>query len=196
MAEMTSRQLIRRAKVIEEVIDLIADVGAEAVQMRDVAQRSGVALATVYRYFSSKDHLLAAALEDWQKRLTKRIVANAGPAEEDSLPVILEYLRRALRAFHRNPEMTALMFTMMHSADPEAQVTLDHMNRNNTDMFDRLLGGIPAEQVPLVSFGLNAALSSALTGMLTGRMTLDEALDRVAWMARVLVRGAAELPAP
>ena len=68
MADMTSRQLIRRAKVIEAVIDLIAEVGAEALQMRDVAQRSGVALATVYRYFSSKDHLLAAALEDWQKR--------------------------------------------------------------------------------------------------------------------------------
>ena len=74
---MTSRQLIRRAKVIEAVIELIADVGAEAVQMRDVAQRSGVALATVYRYFSSKDHLLAAALEDWQKRLTRRILAAA-----------------------------------------------------------------------------------------------------------------------
>ena len=72
---MTSGQLVRRAKIIEAVIDLIADVGAEAVQMRDVAQRSGVALATVYRYFRSKEHLLAAALEDWQKRLTRRILA-------------------------------------------------------------------------------------------------------------------------
>ena len=44
---MTSRQLIRRAKIIEAVIELIADVGAEAVQMRDVAKRSGVALATI-----------------------------------------------------------------------------------------------------------------------------------------------------
>ena len=76
---MTSAQLVRRAKIIEAVIDLIADVGAEAVQMRDVAQRSGVALATVYRYFSSKEHLLAAALEDWQKRLTRRILAAGGP---------------------------------------------------------------------------------------------------------------------
>lgn len=51
---MTSDQLVRRAKVIEEVIGLIGEVGADAVQMRDVAQRSGVALATVYRYFSSR----------------------------------------------------------------------------------------------------------------------------------------------
>ena len=118
---MTSRQLIRRAKIIEEVIDLIADVGAEAVQMRDVAQRSGVALATVYRYFSSKDHLLAAALEDWQKRLTRRILTAAGPTDHDPLPGMLDYLRRAQRAFHRNPEMTALMLQMMTSTDPEVQ---------------------------------------------------------------------------
>ena len=124
---MTSRQLIRRAKIIEAVIDLIAEVGAEAVQMRDVAQRSGVALATVYRYFSSKDHLLAAALEDWQKRLTRRIVASRGRTDrdQDPLPGVLDYLRRALRAFHRNPEMTALMFQTATSADPEAKATID-----------------------------------------------------------------------
>ena len=81
---MTSRQLVRRAKIIEAVIDLIADVGAEAVQMRDVAQRSGVVLATVYRYFNSKDYLLAAALEDWQKRLTRRILAaRAGRSDRE-----------------------------------------------------------------------------------------------------------------
>jgi len=44
---MTSGQLVRRAKIIEAVIVLIGDVGADAVQMRDVAQRSGGALATV-----------------------------------------------------------------------------------------------------------------------------------------------------
>src|ERR1700722_17948966 len=95
LTDMTSRQLIRRAKIIEAVIELIADVGAEAVQMRDVAKRSGVALATVYRYFNSKDYLLAAALEDWQKRLTRRILASRAGSDKDPLPGILDYLRRA-----------------------------------------------------------------------------------------------------
>ena len=121
MADMTSRQLIRRAKVIEAVIDLIAEVGAEALQMRDVAQRSGVALATVYRYFSSKDHLLAAALEDWQKRLTRRILASRDRTdrEPDPLRGVLDYLQRAQRAFHRNPAMTTLMFQTATSPTPK-----------------------------------------------------------------------------
>jgi len=123
---MTTRQLVRRATIIEAVIDLIAEVGADAVQMRDVSKRSGVALATVYRYFNSKDYLLAAALEDWQKRLTRRIIAGlADRAERDPLPGILDYLRRAQRAFHRNPNMTALMFQTTTSTDLQARATVD-----------------------------------------------------------------------
>lgn len=184
---MTSSQLIRRAKIIEEVIDLIADVGADTVQMRDVAQRSGVALATVYRYFSSKEHLLAAALEDWQKRLTRRILSAGGPPDQDPLSGVVDYLRRALRAFHRNPEMTALMLQMMTSSDPEARATIDQMNRTNVELFTRLLHGVPAPQIPHVSFGLNAALTHALTGFLAGKLTLEASLTHVEWIARALL---------
>ena len=193
LVDMTSGQLARRAKIIEAVVDLIGDVGADAVQMRDVAQRSGVALATVYRYFSSKEHLLAAALEDWQKRLTRRVLAGGGAAEQGPLPGILDYLQRAQRAFHRNPKMTALMLQAMTSTDPEAKAAIDHMGRTNVEMFDRLLEGIAPKQIPDVSFGLNAALTSALTAVLTGALTLDESLERVEWVARTLI-GAATPP--
>jgi AcrR family transcriptional regulator len=174
IADMTSRQLVRRAKIIEAVIDLIGEVGAEAVQMRDVAQRSGVALATVYRYFSSKDHLLAAALEDWQKRLVS----------------VLDYLRRALRAFHHNPEMTALMLQTLTSADPEARAAIDQMNRTNAEMFDELLEGAAPEDIPNISFGISATLSNALTALLTRTLTFDETLSRVEWVARTLLGSA------
>lgn len=190
VAEMTSGQLARRAKVVEAVIALIGEVGAEAVQMRDVAQRSGVALGTVYRYFRSKEHLLAAALEDWQKRLTRRVMTTSDPVSDGPLPGLLEYLRRAQRAFHRNPAMTALMLQAMTSNDPTTRTGIDHMARTNVEMLDRLLEGIAPEHVTNVSFALNAALSSAVTAVLVGAMTLDEALNRVEWTARTLVEAA------
>jgi TetR/AcrR family transcriptional regulator, cholesterol catabolism regulator len=189
---MTTRQLIRRATIIEAVIELIAEVGADAVQMRDVSKRSGVALGTVYRYFNSKEYLLAAALEDWQNRLTRRIIASrAGPANQDPLPGILDYLRRAQRAFHRNPNMTALMFQTTTSTDPQARATIEQMNRTNTEMFNRLLEGVAPEDVPNITFGLNAALSSSLAGVLAGMMTLEESLRRVEWVTRVLLANSA-----
>ena len=42
-------------------LQLGADGGYDAVQMRDVAASAEVALGTIYRYFPSKDALLAAA---------------------------------------------------------------------------------------------------------------------------------------
>ena len=47
--------------------------GYEAVQMRDVAARANVALGTIYRYFSSKDHLLAAVMVEWCRDLERRV---------------------------------------------------------------------------------------------------------------------------
>jgi AcrR family transcriptional regulator len=187
LADMTSNQLIRRARILEEVLQLIAEVGADAVQMRDVAQRSGVALATVYRYFSSKDHLLAVALEDWQKRLTRRINASGGKTPAQPLPGVLDYLRRALRAFHRNPEMTALMLKTATSTDPYSTTTIEHMNRNNVELFGRLLDGVAPEAIPFITFGLNAALSSALAALLTDKLSFDESLGRVEWVAHALL---------
>ncbi|ULN41480.1 TetR family transcriptional regulator [Mycolicibacterium crocinum] len=187
LSDMTSGQLARRAKIIEEVIDLIGAVGADAVQMRDVAQRSGVALATLYRYFSSKENLLAAALADWQKRLTRRVLSGGEPSDSDPLPAVLDYLRRAQRAFNRNPAMTALMLQMMTSTDPEVRSSIDQMERTNVELFNRLLAGVKPEAIPQVTFGLNAALSAALAGLRAGRLTLDESLNHVEWVARVLL---------
>ena len=45
--------------------------------MRDVAQEAGVALATVYRYFTSKEHLYAAALLEWADELPGSRAAEA-----------------------------------------------------------------------------------------------------------------------
>ena len=83
--------------------------------------------------------------------------------------------------------MTLLMLQTTTSTDPAAKATIDQMNRTNTEMLNALLEGIAAEDVPNITFGLNAALSSSLTGVLAGMMTLEDSLTRVEWVARVLL---------
>lgn len=187
LERMTSRQLIRRAKVIEAVIDAIHDLGPDTVQMRDVAQRSGVALGTAYRYFRSKDHLLAAALEDWQDRLTRRVLSTSRSQGDDALAGVLAYLKGAQRAFSRNRNMTALMLQLVTSNDPDVIAAIDRMNQTNADMFERLLQGFPPDAIPNLSFALNAVLTSAITRLLNGRMALEESEARVEWTARMLL---------
>ena len=70
---MTDRQLARRrTRCSSAVMQLALERGIDKVQMKLVAEHSGVALGTTYRYFASKEHLLASALVDWHARLTDK----------------------------------------------------------------------------------------------------------------------------
>src|SRR5665213_4127874 len=70
---LTRAQQARHQRVIDAAMSLGLEGGYEAVQMRDVAARADVAMGTVYRYFVSKDHLLAAALVSWVDQLDSRL---------------------------------------------------------------------------------------------------------------------------
>src|ERR1700690_164497 len=94
---LTPAQQARRQRVIDAAMALGLEGGYEAVQMRDVAARADVAMGTVYRYFTSKDHLLAAALVFWVEQLDARLAQ--GPARGSvASERVLDVLERALRA--------------------------------------------------------------------------------------------------
>ena len=48
--------------MIAAVLDLAADGGYEAIQVRAIAERTGISSDTIYRYFGSRDRLIAAAV--------------------------------------------------------------------------------------------------------------------------------------
>ena len=116
---LTRAQQARRQRVIDAAMALGLDGGYDAVQMRDVAARADVAMGTVYRYFTSKDHLLAATLVYWVEQLAVRI--GQQPPQGD-LPAdrVLDVLDRALRAMGRQPRLVAAVFTSLSSPDPAA----------------------------------------------------------------------------
>ena len=66
--------------------------------MRDVASRAQVALGTIYRYFASKDHLLAECqLETW-RTMEERIALRRAFGMAGSTPMRLDAVRRDLRS--------------------------------------------------------------------------------------------------
>lgn len=116
---LTRAQQARRQRVIDAAMALGLEGGYEAVQMRDVAARADVAMGTVYRYFTSKDHLLAAALVSWVEQLDARL--SQRPAQGDSAAIrVVDVLDRALRAMGRQPKLVSAVFTSLSSPDPAA----------------------------------------------------------------------------
>jgi len=118
-SSLTTSQAARRGRVIEAALTLGADGGYDAVQMRDVATTAGVALGTIYRYFSSKDHLLAETLVEWVGELGRRVSRKPAKGERISERVI-EVLRRATRAMELEPRLCEAVITALTSSDPHA----------------------------------------------------------------------------
>jgi len=185
---MTSRQLVRRAKLIEAVIELVREVGPSAVQVRDVADRSGTALGTVYRYFGSKEHLLATALCDWQERLTRRVlIPRAGEEAEagDLTERVLSYVRKEIRGFSRNPRIAELMVQVHVSSDPYSRDALTRMSTMNDQVMDKLLAGVAPERAEAIKYALGSILMNSLTYWVTGRITLAEMTHQIESVTRL-----------
>jgi AcrR family transcriptional regulator len=183
---LTRAQQARRQRVIDAAMALGLDGGYDAVQMRDVAAQADVAMGTVYRYFTSKDHLLAAALVYWVEQLAVRIEQH--PPQGD-LPAdrVLDVLDRALRAMGRQPRLVAAVFTSLSSPDPGAvgcqqQITL---------LMEGIIAGAMGDPVvPDMSERarmIGHVWYSALVGWINGWSTMARVYDELAASVRLLL---------
>ena len=116
---LTRSQAQRRQRVVSAALELGSKGGYDAVQMRDVASTAGVALGTIYRYFSSKDHLLAEALVEWVSDLGRRVHARP-PKGRRTADRVVEVLRRATHAMETDPQLSEALVTALASTDPHA----------------------------------------------------------------------------
>lgn len=108
----------RRIRVLETVVSLVEQKGPLAVRMRDVADLSHESIATIYRWFTSREQLLAAAGEHQLNKLHARILitiddcARREATDIERLQVFktLRWEATALLALH-NPEEGFDLFT-------------------------------------------------------------------------------------
>lgn len=112
-----------RNALIAAGLEVLAEQGAEALNLREVARRAGVSHAAPYRHFADKTALIEAIAEDGFHRLWAALErANTRPAKNTSQKLIalgLAYVRFALEhADHfrvmfssaRNPEANPSLY--------------------------------------------------------------------------------------
>src|SRR5580700_8647319 len=105
---LSSRQAARRQHLLDAALALLEERDYERISVREVAESAGVALATLYHYLPSKDHLFAEALVQWASTMgpdvTRRPLNGATAAQR-----IEGALLRAARAFERRPQLARLL---------------------------------------------------------------------------------------
>lgn len=194
VSTMTPAQLARRRRLTDAVIQMIDQVPPDQLQMRDVAERSGVALGTAYRYFSSKDHLLAAAWADWHRRLTDRVRGEvARDQARGGLPTggpctqVLGFLHRELRTFQRHPNFARLVTHVEVSSDPFASEELAGLANDNGTVMAALMTGVPPEVARPAMTAINATLASGLVSWTAGRVTFPDLVRQIEDVIRLVL---------
>ena len=148
-------------------MSLAAEGGYEAVQMRDVAERADVALGTVYRYFASKDHLLAASLVYWIDQLAE-VLSDAPVKGDDSVERVANLLERSMRAMSRQPKLVAALLAAMSSLEPGVTECRERVSTTMESLMVEAAGaGAPAdiaERTRILGHVWNSALLSWVHG--------------------------------
>ncbi len=86
------------------VLELLEDDGYDAVQLREVARRARVSLATVYKWFPTRNEMIVAAVERWMAEHSYSTVTAPEPGE--SLRAgLMRLLRCVFEPWERDPRM-------------------------------------------------------------------------------------------
>jgi len=73
----------KQTLILNATIDLIAENGFHASPASQIAERAGVGIGTIYRYFENKDVLIHEVFKYIEKRMIKDVFQH----DDDSLPV-------------------------------------------------------------------------------------------------------------
>ena len=182
-------QAARRSRVIDAAVALAAEGGYDAVQMRDVAAGANVALGTIYRYFTSKDQLLAAAMVEWLGQLEEEV--GRRPARGDTAAErVVDVVRRASRTLGRNPRLTAALVTAVAAPDPDVVA----LHRQSSGAMQRILsapmGDLDEATKADVVRVLNHVWFSALLAWVHGWTDVDHVIEELEVAARLVLREA------
>lgn len=125
--EMPAYQVVRRQRIIDAAKALLRINDYESIQIRDVAAEANVALGTLYRYFSSKEHLYANVVYDWAVPFSTRPMEF--DASLDTAARLGLRLRGALISFEKNPYFYRAIFQLRTSSDPEVTTVMSKLGR-------------------------------------------------------------------
>lgn len=174
----------RQARTVDGLVlaalDELRAVGYADLTVRNVAKRAGVAPATAYTYFASKEHLVAEVY--WRRFVTQPEAATTDG--NDDLDARVDRAVAALSAFALvvadEAELSAACTVAVLAEDPDVK---DLRERIGAELHRRLTDALGPDADPAVIRTLQFATAGALLQVGTGHLGYDalpRLLDEVA----------------
>ena len=174
------RQADRVDALVEAALVELRAQGYDGLTVRNAARRAGVAPATAYSYFGSKDHLVAEVF--WRRlRALPEARVDGRRTPHTRVSAALRELALTIAA---EPELAAASTTAILSSDTDVRRLRD---RIGATFNERLAGALGPDAHPAVLRALNLALAGALLQAGMGYFSYTELADRMDEVAAVVL---------
>jgi AcrR family transcriptional regulator len=186
-AESTRRKLTsKQGMVVDRLIDAAAEEarrsGYDGTTVRGAARRAGVAPATAYTYFASKDHLLAEVL--WRRmRAQPEPVFDAGASSFERVAAELRLLSLFMAD---DTTLAAACTSALLGSGPDVSAVRE---RFGAEVNARLAHSLGENCDQRVLRALDLAWSGAMLWAGMGHMAFTEVPDALIGVASLLLAG-------
>jgi AcrR family transcriptional regulator len=175
---------VRQAETVERLtgaaIVEVKAVGFDRLTVRSVAKRAGVAPATAYTYFASKEHLVTEAF--W-----RQLSALPEPKVDARRAVatrVLQALSDMSELFVDMPELVSACTVAMVSDDPDVRQLRDRVGH---EIHRRFVAALGEDARADILEALDLAMSGALLRAGTGHMSHADVPQTMADVATLLL---------
>lgn len=184
-AESTRRRLTQRQadtvrRLTEAAVEELRSVGYGGLTVRSVAARSGVAPATAYTYFSSKNHLVTEVF--WRRiSMLESVAGSAGVPMER----VVRTMRDLALLVADEPELASACTTAMLGDEPDVQHLRERIGQA---WHQRLASALGDGYDPAVLQALEMSLAGALLHAGMGHTSYGRIADRLEQTTRLIMQ--------
>ena len=180
---LTERQADTVRRLTDAAVAEVGETGYDGLTVRNVARRAGVAPATAYTYFASKNHLIT---EVFWRRLSALPPVRAGGGLRERVTAVL---REIALLVSDEPELAAACTTALLGGDPDVR---ELRARIGVAIRERLRAALAGHDDPKILGALELAYTGALVHAGMGYTSYARMADRLAEMAELILPDPAE----
>ena len=183
---LTPSQQARRQRIVDAGLALLRERDYEQIQVKDVAEEANVALGTVYRYFSSKEHIFAEVLVAWASGMGTNISRHPLKGATDA-ERLTEVFHRSVRAFQRQPSLARLVATLETSSDPYATEILDRLSSTTNPVYLDAIRDLDPDHAARLVHVIDQVLATSLRTWTAHRAPIARVYDDLSTAIELLL---------
>jgi len=130
----------RKAEIVRTATELLSEHGYQGMNLEDVAERTDIAKATLYHYFSGKDELVAAVIEAMTADVNQRLERELdGVRDRSHLEQIRTLIRAQVRILTDTAPEVATLFSWPKTWPDSFQEIIKDSRRRHDAIFRRVV---------------------------------------------------------